>query len=92
MIRLIHKGYQFDAKLEPDYPAHLHIDLLARAQGQGQGKRLMHAFLNQLRTLEVAGVHLGVGAKNTNAIDFYERMGFTCLEKFETWSLYGTKI
>jgi ribosomal protein S18 acetylase RimI-like enzyme len=92
MIRLIHKGYQFDLNLESDYPAHLHIDLLPRAQGQGQGKRLMHAFIDKLRALEVPGVHLGVGAKNTNAIAFYERLGFRCFEQFETWSSYGIKI
>jgi ribosomal protein S18 acetylase RimI-like enzyme len=92
MIRVIHRGYEFDSKLEPEYPAHLHIDLLPRAQGQGQGKRLMQTFLEKLRQLEVPGVHLGVGSKNTNAIAFYEHMGFTCLEQFKTWSLYGKRI
>ena len=31
------------------YPSHLHIDLLPRAQGQGQGARLMHKLFEALR-------------------------------------------
>ncbi len=92
MIRLIHGGYHFDAACEHQYPAHLHIDLLARAQGQGQGKRLMHTFLDGLRAFKIPGVHLGVGVQNTNAIAFYEHLGFTCLERHETWSLYAMPL
>lgn len=58
------------------YPAHLHIDLLPRAQRQGQGRRLMERFLTALRERGVPGVHLGLGARNERAYRFYRRMGF----------------
>lgn len=57
-------------------PAHLHIDLLPRLQGQGVGKRLMDAFLAR-----VGGrAHLGCQAPNTRAQRFYEIYGFRRLE------------
>ena len=33
-------------RLFPDFPAHLHIDLLSRAQRKGQGKLLMNRFID----------------------------------------------
>jgi ribosomal protein S18 acetylase RimI-like enzyme len=92
MVRLIHKGYQPDPQLCREYPAHLHIDLLARAQKKGQGKRLMHALFAALRQKSVAGVHLGVGSRNHNGIAFYQHIGFTCLET-PTWGMvFGMKL
>ena len=60
-----------------DYPAHLHIDLLPEAQGQGLGRRLIDVLRAALRGRGVAGVHLGIDAANTGARAFYERIGFT---------------
>ena len=70
-------------------PAHLHIDLLPRLQGQGVGKQLMDAFL--------AGVggraHLGCQAPNTRAQRFYEIYGFRRIEgvgpKSVVWMAIG---
>ena len=91
IVGLIHHGYHpYDCLLE--YPAHLHIDLLARAQGQGWGRALMHAFLERLRELEVPGVHLGVGKSNSGAIQFYERLGFARLEENEYALVLGMKL
>jgi ribosomal protein S18 acetylase RimI-like enzyme len=91
IIGLIHHGYHpYDCVLE--YPAHLHIDLLPRAQGQGWGRTLMNTFLNRLRELEVPGVHLGVGKSNPGAIQFYERLGFMRLEKNEYALVMGMKL
>lgn len=59
-----------------DYPAHLHIDLLAEFQGQGWGRRLMTAFLTGLTEAGAARVHLGVATGNTGARAFYDRLGF----------------
>lgn len=64
-----------------DYPSHLHIDLLPRAQGRGHGRRLMTRFLAELRGRGSPGVHLGVGLGNTGAIGFYRRLGFHELGK-----------
>ncbi len=91
MIRLIHKGY-VPSSLSNEYPAHLHIDLLPRAQGQGLGRKLMEVFLNRLRELGIPGVHLGVGRRNVGAVAFYERMGFVRLLEFPWGYEYGLRL
>ncbi|MCS5716822.1 GNAT family N-acetyltransferase [Herbiconiux sp. CPCC 205763] len=58
------------------FPAHLHVDLLPSAQGQGGGRMLVETLLDRLRQLGVAGVHLGVDPRNTGALAFYPRLGF----------------
>jgi ribosomal protein S18 acetylase RimI-like enzyme len=91
IVGLIHRGNTpYDCVHE--YPAHLHIDLLPRAQGQGWGRTLMNTFLEHLRALEVPGVHLGVGKSNPGAIQFYERLGFTRLEEEEYALVMGLKL
>lgn len=62
-----------------EYPAHLHIDLLAEARGAGMGRRLVDAALDVLARRGASGVHLVVGATNTGAVAFYERTGFRAL-------------
>jgi ribosomal protein S18 acetylase RimI-like enzyme len=91
MIRAIHAG-QDQTNAYPDYPAHLHIDILPIAQGQGWGRRLMQALFDRLRALHISGVHLGVGAKNANAIAFYERVGFHRLATFDWGILFGMRM
>lgn len=82
IIRLIHQGYQ--VKDEADtFPAHLHIDLLPRAQGGGNGKALMLAFLDLLRHLGVKGVHLGVSKANPRAVGFYQKLGYQTFRENE---------
>jgi ribosomal protein S18 acetylase RimI-like enzyme len=58
-----------------DYPAHLHVDLLPRAQGSGHGRQLVDHLLSRLRAMGVLGVHLGVDADNERAIGFYRHVG-----------------
>ncbi|WP_223189583.1 GNAT family N-acetyltransferase [Nonomuraea terrae] len=58
------------------HPAHLHIDLLPRGQGAGQGRRLMMTLIEALRARGVPGLHLGVGSGNPRAFAFYLAMGF----------------
>jgi ribosomal protein S18 acetylase RimI-like enzyme len=58
------------------YPAHLHIALAPQAQGQGAGRALMDTFLTALRAAGVSRVHLSMGAANTGARAFYDRLGF----------------
>jgi ribosomal protein S18 acetylase RimI-like enzyme len=84
--KLIKQLYEFDAEADEalkDYPSHLHIDLLPRAQQQGQGKKLMQTFLGCLKSKGSSGVHLGLGINNDNAYAFYKRMGFIELERDE---------
>jgi ribosomal protein S18 acetylase RimI-like enzyme len=77
LIRQLHAPYRTDVALATRYPAHLHIDLLPQAQGQGHGRRLMDRLLGALAAAGAAGVHLGVSAANTGAVAFYQRLGFT---------------
>ena len=89
MIRTIHKGYQADPQICLEYPAHLHIDLLPRAQKKGQGKLLMQTLFAALRSQGVTGVHLGVGSRNENGIAFYQHLGFTLLQTHPWGMVFG---
>lgn len=64
-----------------DYPSHLHIDLVARVQGQGLGKRMIGWLLGELRARGSAGVHLGMHPDNARAEGFYKKLGFTDLAR-----------
>jgi ribosomal protein S18 acetylase RimI-like enzyme len=58
------------------HPAHLHIDLLPRAQGRGHGRRMMRTLLDALAARGATGVHLGVSPVNDRAQGFYRALGF----------------
>lgn len=76
---LIDRLHDWSAAPEPQYdafPAHLHIDLLPRLQGQGWGRRLIGTLSDALRARGVPGLHLGVAEANTGAIEFYAKVGF----------------
>lgn len=66
-------------KYAKKYPAHLHIDLLPEAQGQGAGTALMDALKAHLRAKNVQGVFLCVGKDNKKALRFYKKQGFQVL-------------
>ena len=59
-----------------DFPSHLHIDLMARAQGRGNGRRMLEQVMEELRRRGSPGAHLGVSMLNTAALGFYQRLGF----------------
>jgi GNAT superfamily N-acetyltransferase len=88
MIRGLHEAHAPHPN-DSAYPAHLHIDLLPPAQGQGNGRRMIETLLAKLRALGVPGVHLGVGARNSGAISFYERVGFAQLKEWPWGYTYG---
>jgi ribosomal protein S18 acetylase RimI-like enzyme len=70
------------------YPSHLHIDLLEKAQGRGIGKAMMLLVLETLREQGSKGVHLGMGAQNARAFTFYTKLGFTLLDKNDAeWTM-----
>jgi ribosomal protein S18 acetylase RimI-like enzyme len=76
---MIHHPPRLDSALLAQFPAHLHIDLLPRAQGAGHGRRLITRELDELRATGAAGVQLVTGAKNARAIGFYDRIGMRAL-------------
>jgi ribosomal protein S18 acetylase RimI-like enzyme len=61
---------------DPRWPAHLHIDLLPEARGQGLGANLIRRWLDSLRERSVPGCHLETMSENTDAIAFFRSMGF----------------
>jgi ribosomal protein S18 acetylase RimI-like enzyme len=75
-----------------EYPAHLHIDLLPEAQGQGLGRRLIETLAAALAERGIPGLHLVVGADNTNAQAFYRRVGFSELASDADGVVMGMKI
>lgn len=91
LVRFVHQDWE-PSKWADEYPAHLHIDLLPRAQGQGMGRRMLETFLGRLRELGVPGVHLGTGWRNRRAVAFYEHLGFARLEDREGVLVFGKKL
>ncbi|NED95402.1 GNAT family N-acetyltransferase [Phytoactinopolyspora alkaliphila] len=91
-VRMIHQPPVAADEIVVEYPSHLHIDLLPRTQGKGYGGVLMNLLLDALRDAGSPGVHLGVGAGNTNAIGFYHHVGFTTLSTSATGRAMGMKI
>lgn len=91
MVRAIHAGYKPPPFVE-DYPAHLHIDILAVGQGCGQGPKLIETFLDRLRDKRVSGIHLGVSKGNERAVAFYPKLGFTPIVESDTSIVYGMRL
>ncbi|HYN65248.1 MAG TPA: GNAT family N-acetyltransferase [Ornithinibacter sp.] len=77
LVERLHHPTRSDAGLLAAHPAHLHVDLLPRLQGQGWGRRVVEAVLDGLTRAGATGVHLGVDEANRGAQAFYERLGFS---------------
>ena len=75
-----------------EYPSHLHIDLLARAQGRGLGGGMMRTLMDALAAKGSRGVHLGMGEENTRAEKFYRKLGFTELARNRGVLYLGHKL
>lgn len=65
------------------YPSHLHIDMLAHAQGHGLGVVMMTRLLDALRGAGSVGVHLTMSATNDRAYKFYLKLGFAVIVRGE---------
>ncbi|MGH8825051.1 MAG: GNAT family N-acetyltransferase [Jiangellaceae bacterium] len=92
LCHLIHHPPSTDPAVAADYPAHLHVDLLPRAQGSGNGRRLVEHLLSHLRAVGVHGVHLGVGAENERAIGFYHHLGLRTVRREPGALLMGMRF
>ena len=79
ITRMLHNPPRAEQSVLETHPAHLHIDLLPRVNGQGFGRALMVRLFEHLRKRNVRGVHLEVGTGNTNATAFYRHLGFVPL-------------
>jgi ribosomal protein S18 acetylase RimI-like enzyme len=71
----IHRPFAMPESVVDAAPAHLHIDLLPRLQGQGMGRAMLDAWL------WAAGgrAHLGCDVENIRAQRFYDAYGFNRL-------------
>ena len=83
LVGRIHEWAGADESVLDRFPAHMHIDLLPRAQGQGHGRRLIETLADALRARGVPGLHLGVDQRNEGAIAFYGRVGFTAVQRHD---------
>ena len=72
-----------------EYPAHLHIDLLPEAQGQGWGRRLIDAERAALAGRGVPALHLTMVDENRGARAFYDRLGFQVLSAADGLTTLG---
>lgn len=75
-----------------DYPAHLHIDIFGDFRSKGYGSVMIEAFCNNLKEKGIKGVMLIVGNENIRAQKFYEKNGFTLLNKKQIGFAYGKKL
>lgn len=76
----IHRPYPTPQAVVDTAPAHLHINLLPRLQGQGMGQALIDAWLSVARGAGARRVHLGCNADNHRALRFYDAYGFNRLD------------
>ena len=79
-VQQVHSWYHepdyFTPEPYEEYPSHMHIDLLPRAQGRGYGRRMMEQLMAKLQERGSPGAHLGVSATNLPAHAFYKKLGF----------------
>jgi GNAT superfamily N-acetyltransferase len=70
------------------YPAHLHLNVASAWRREGIGRRLLLAFLQQMRNLGVTGVHANSTSLNREAGRLFESMGFRVADSRPTrqWS------
>ena len=75
----IHRPFAIPDGVVAAAPAHLHINLLPRLQGQGLGQAMLDTWL------WAAGgkAHLGCDVQNTRALRFYDAYGFNRLPEQE---------
>ncbi len=92
VYHLYHHPDYFCPEPYEQYPSHLHIDLLPRAQGRGYGRRMIEQLLDRLRSQESPGVHLGMSATNQDAHDFYIVLGFIELVRHDEAIYMGMRF
>jgi GNAT superfamily N-acetyltransferase len=84
-VQAVHNVYHHPEYFCPEpydeYPAHLHIDLMARSHRQGHGGRMMRELMDRLRAKGSPGVHLGMSSSNDRAYHFYKSLGFAELSR-----------
>jgi len=75
-IHTIHHPEPAFAPRVAAFPAHIHMNLLPRLQGQGLGTRLLDLWISTAREAGVKGVYLGANAENVSGQRFWASRGF----------------
>ncbi len=73
---MIHHPEQTPGDIAKTHPAHLHMQLLPRIQGQGTGPKILKLWLDKAATLGATAVHVGVNFRNERALRFWKNQGF----------------
>ena len=73
---MIHHPERPPQKLIEAYPAHIHMNLLPRLQGQGIGPRLLEAWIDKARAAGGTAAHIGTNRANERASGFWKSQGF----------------
>lgn len=76
LIGNIHRPSGVPQTIVTRFPAHIHMNLLPRAQGRGLGTRLLDSWSAAARVRGVRAVHAGVSATNTGGLAFWTARGF----------------
>lgn len=79
-ISAIHHPKRAPAFLIERFPAHIHMNLLPRAQGRGIGTALLDRWMENARANDVKGIHLGANVDNHGGIRFWSSRGFVPVE------------
>ena len=75
----IHHPRPTPAAVVAAYPAHIHLNLLERAQRQGVGSSLLEAWLALPACREISAAHVGVSRANAGGLGFWASQGFEAL-------------
>jgi GNAT superfamily N-acetyltransferase len=76
---MIHRPTPAPASIVDAFPAHLHMNLLLRMQGQGIGSSLLDRWVSSAEVAGVKGIHVAVNAGNHSALRFWETRNFSRL-------------
>lgn len=76
----------------PNFPAHMHIDILDSYQRMGVGTSLIDNLREKLISENIPGVMLVVGADNKKGISFYNKYGFKQLRNLGSGIAMGLKL
>jgi len=88
LVGVLHRPGALRHPSFPEYPSHLHIDLLEHIRGGGVGRQMLERLFGLLTQAGSSGVHLGVDLRNTGAQRFYRRLGFVDLQTTDDGVLY----
>ncbi len=79
-LRGLHRALEAKRNLISQYPAHLHMNLDSRFQGQGIGSVLLETHMGYLREKHIPGIHLSTGTEGGKA--FFAKKGFVCMTRY----------